>query len=141
MPIAFRPPHCRSRVLPLCLMIAGVSLHHGGACGSERRRPLRMLGEGPPVCVKERASAGDWKSSRGMVVHVRVKALCECCCSPFARYRPGARNQTKSGSVQLILIVLHAHLLHRHSTAACQWSVACIYPRRPRWERTPLTLH
>ena len=26
-----------------------------------------MVGEGPLVCVKERGSAGDWKSSRGMV--------------------------------------------------------------------------
>ena len=69
-------------------MIAGVNLHHAGACGSERRRPLRMLGEGPPVCVKERGSAGDWKSSRGMVAWARVKALCECCASAAAHRSP-----------------------------------------------------
>ena len=50
-----------------CLTIAGVSLHHGGQGGSERRR-LRMVSEGGPVCVNELGSAGDWKSSRGMAV-------------------------------------------------------------------------
>ena len=70
-----------------CLTIAGVSLHHGGQGGSERRR-LRMVSEGLPVCVKARGSAIVWKSSRGMMAaEVAVRCVRGAVCVRCYRYR------------------------------------------------------
>ena len=104
-----------------------------------------MASEGLAVMAKERARAGDWKSSRGMA----------CVCADALASVVGGLLLTATVTVsplhdpnqdqfKLILIVLH-DLLHCCSTASTQWSVVRINARatagRPRISATPQRLH